>query len=50
MTVMPDMFDNLAWWEKISGEQNLLKKLVYGGIERQSRSAGEVVPWKEFGK
>ncbi len=49
-TVMPEMFNTLAYWEKISERKNLLKTLVYGGNERQTRSAGEVLPWKEFGK
>lgn len=49
-TVMPEMFNTLAYWEKISKRKNLLKTLVYGGNERQIRSAGEVLPWKEFGK
>jgi hypothetical protein len=49
-TVMPEMFNTLAYWEKISKRKNLLKTLVYGGNERQTRSAGEVLPWKEFGK
>jgi hypothetical protein len=50
MTIMPDMFETLAWWEKISGQQNLVKLLVYGGSENQTRSAGAVVAWKDFGK
>jgi len=49
-TVMPDMFNGLTWWEHVSGKQNLSKILVYGGNERQTRNAGEVLPWKEFGK
>jgi predicted AAA+ superfamily ATPase len=50
LTVMPDMFETLAWWEKISEQQNLVKMLVYGGNENQSRSAGAVVSWRDFGK
>lgn len=49
-TVMPEMFNTLAYWEKISKRKNLLKTLVYGGNEKQTRRAGEVLPWKEFGK
>jgi hypothetical protein len=49
-TVMPDMFNGLTWWEQVSGKQNLSKTLVYGGNEMQTRNAGEVLPWKEFGK
>lgn len=49
-TVMSEMFNTLAYWEKISERKNLLKTLVYGGNERQTRSDGEVLPWKEFGK
>ena len=49
-TIMSDMFDGLLWWENLSKRKNLSKTLVYGGNERQTRSMGEVVPWKDFGK
>ncbi len=49
-TIMSEMFNGLAWWEKLSGLKDLAKTLVYGGSERQKRSQGEVLPWKEFGK
>ncbi len=49
-TIMSDMFDGLNWLENLSGKKDLLKTLVYGGNEHQSRSLGEVIPWKDFGK
>lgn len=49
-TIMSDMFKGLSWWENLSGLKDLSKTLVYGGNERQTRSLGEVLPWKEFGK
>ncbi len=49
-TIMSDMFDRLNWLENLSGKKDLIKTLVYGGNEQQSRSLGEVIPWKDFGK
>lgn len=49
-TIMSDMFNGLNWWENLSGLKNLTKTLVYGGNESQTRSSGDVLPWKEFGK
>lgn len=49
-TVMSNMFRGLLWWENLSKQKNLTKTLVYGGNERQSRNAGEVMPWRDFGR
>jgi len=49
-TIMSDMFDGLNWLENLSGKKDLIKTLVYGGNEPQTRSLGEVIPWKDFGK
>lgn len=49
-TIMSDMFDGLNRLEKLSGKKDLIKTLVYGGNEQQTRSLGEVIPWKDFGK
>lgn len=49
-TIMPDMFETLIWFEKLSRKNNLQKLLVYGGNENQKRSYGEVVSWLDFGK
>ena len=46
---MPKMFDGMTKFEQISGLKYLNKMLVYGGNETQIRSAGKVIPWKEFG-
>lgn len=50
LTIMSDMFNGLTWWENLSGRKDLLKTLIYGGNESQTRSLGKVLSWKEFGK
>jgi hypothetical protein len=45
---MPDMFKGLAWFEALARGRMLTKALVYGGSESQTRTAGRVIPWKEF--
>lgn len=50
ITVMPDMFNGLQWFEETTGLSNMKKLLVYGGNEGHQRSYGEVIPWKEFGQ
>lgn len=49
ITVMPDMFKALNWFEETTGLPNLEKLLVYGGNQSQQRSFGKVIPWLEFG-
>ncbi len=49
MTIMPDMFKGLTHFEAISGWKNLRKNLVFNGDQSQNRTAGKVVPWKDFG-
>lgn len=49
ITIMPDMFNALSWFEEITKLQNLEKLLVYGGNQGQQRSYGKIVPWLEFG-
>ena len=48
-TVMTDLFKGLNFFEKESKKDRLTKTLVYAGDQKQSRSAGNVVPWLEFG-
>lgn len=48
MTVMPDMFKGLTYFEQLSGMEKLTKTLVYGGDKAQFRTAGRVLPWKAF--
>ena len=48
--IMSDVFDGLNWLENLSGKKDLIKTLVYGGNEPQTRSLGEVIPWQDFGK
>ena len=49
MTILPDMFKGLTYFETISEWKNVKKALVYGGNASQNRTAGKVVPWKNFG-
>jgi uncharacterized protein len=50
LTIMPEMFKSMEWFENTSQLPNLSKYLVYGGNQAQSRSAGEVVPWDRIGE
>jgi predicted AAA+ superfamily ATPase len=47
-TVIPKMFKSLHYYSELSKQKNLNKTLVYGGIETQNRTAGKVIPWKDF--
>lgn len=49
-TVTQDFFLGLERWREIAGEASGRSWLVYGGTARQSRSAAEVVPWREIGE
>jgi predicted AAA+ superfamily ATPase len=48
LTVLPEMFKSLEWFETNTGLTNLGKYLVYGGNQAQSRNAGEVIPWNKI--
>jgi len=48
-TIMPNLFKGLNFYETISKKTSLRKYLVYGGDERQERTAATVLPWKSFG-
>jgi len=50
MTIMPEIFKILEWFETLSGLHNLDKTLVYGGNQVQNRSAGKVLPWISIGE
>lgn len=50
MTIMPEMFKTLEWFETNSALQNLDKTLVYGGNQAQNRTAGKVMPWNKIGE
>ena len=49
-TIMTDLFNGLNFFEKVSKKAHLTKTLVYSGDKYQNRTAGNVVPWFEFGK
>ena len=44
-TLHPSFFDGLSWFCRQTGLPASQCALVYGGYQRQSRSAGEVFPW-----
>jgi len=48
-TVTGDFFKGLDRWAEVAGDRGGGSWLVYGGDERQSRSRGEVVPWRRVG-
>lgn len=50
LTIMPDLFKGLNYFETMSGNKNINKSLVYTGAECQLRSTANVVPWFDFGK
>lgn len=45
-TVMPKLFSNLDYFEKIATGQMVTKNLVYGGTENQPRTKYNVFGWK----
>jgi predicted AAA+ superfamily ATPase len=44
-TLHPSFFDGLSWFAKQTGLPPSRCALIYGGDQRQSRTAGEVYPW-----
>ncbi len=49
-TITSNLFEGLSHYEALDKENQLIKTLVYGGTRHQQRSAGNVIPWSEFGK
>ncbi|MEO6758243.1 MAG: DUF4143 domain-containing protein, partial [Saprospiraceae bacterium] len=47
-TLNSSFFDNLLYFQKHSGLPLAASYLIYGGTERQSRSAGEVRGWRDL--
>lgn len=47
-TIHADFFKGLNYWNKISGNKGRNSYLVYGGVENQKRSYGNVVGWKDI--
>jgi uncharacterized protein len=47
-TIMPDMFKAFDYFEKWIPNTIASKTLVYAGIQKQKRSAGNVLPWWEM--
>lgn len=44
-TIRKSYFDNLHYWQKLTGEKSENSILIYGGDERQQRSTGNVYGW-----
>jgi len=49
-TLTAEFFSGLTKWKTIAGEAAGPAWLIYGGDQRQSRSAAEVLPWREIGE
>ncbi|MFQ3576856.1 MAG: ATP-binding protein [Cytophagales bacterium] len=47
-TIIPGMFDGMAYYEKLKPEIVASKTLVHAGLFNQQRTAGEVKSWKTF--
>lgn len=47
-TIMNEMFINLDYFERISGKSRLKKTVVYAGIEKQERSKGNILSWRDL--
>jgi predicted AAA+ superfamily ATPase len=45
MTVNQDFFKGLEDWEKISGQQDISKYVVYGGNDEYKTQGAQIVPW-----
>ncbi len=46
-TVMPEMFKELNYFEKLAGGENITKTLVFGGNSSHTRTDGKVVSWRD---
>jgi predicted AAA+ superfamily ATPase len=46
-TILKDSFDGLGYWARLAGIHSADGAVVYAGEERQNRSQGRVVGWKE---
>jgi predicted AAA+ superfamily ATPase len=47
-TIHTDFFSNLTKWNALTGHDPSFSYLVYGGHERQVRSQGTVIGWKQL--
>jgi len=47
-TINSDFFSNLAIWDRLSGNDPSKNYVVYGGMEKQSRSKGTVLGWTQL--
>jgi predicted AAA+ superfamily ATPase len=46
-TIMPEMFKELNYFEKLSGIKKITKAIVYGGNNSHNRSDGKVLSWRD---
>jgi uncharacterized protein len=47
-TVASDFFDNLAYWNRLSGGSGENSFLIYGGDQNQKRSQGRIIGWNSL--
>jgi len=47
-TISTSYFDNLTYWQKLSGQAGKPGYVVYGGEQSLKTSAGELVSWREL--
>ncbi|MDY0002461.1 MAG: ATP-binding protein [Polyangia bacterium] len=48
-TIASDWFEGLERWQSLAKDRSLRPHLVYGGNDRQTRRAAEVLPWSAIG-
>src|SRR5690606_7007975 len=49
-TIASDFFDNLNYWNQLSGGSSDDSYLIFGGDQTQKRSGGRVLGWKNIDK
>lgn len=47
-TIVDDFFSGLKYWSKVASKVSSRPYLIYNGKERQKRSFGEVISWKNI--
>jgi hypothetical protein len=43
---LPELFENLKYWNELTNTKEKDSFLVYGGVDIQKRLQGNVVSWK----
>lgn len=47
-TTSEDFFDNLRYYQQLSGEDHERSYVIYGGEQSQQRAYGQVLSWRDF--